>query len=62
LKKVNVYATLILSGSKSGKLYDWQNYIGLVGTPEYNLSKYLDNLIKPYIPDTYLLKSTDDFY
>jgi len=33
----------------------------MVGTPEYNLAKYLDNLIKPCISDTYLLKSTDDF-
>ena len=33
----------------------------MVGTPEYKLAKYLDNLIKPHIPDTYLLKSTDDF-
>ena len=33
----------------------------MVGTREYKLAKYLDNLIKPHIPDTYLLKSTDDF-
>ena len=29
--------------------------------PEYELSKFLDNFIKPYIPDRYLLKSTDHF-
>ena len=33
----------------------------MVGTPEYKLAKYLDNLIKPLIPNTSLLKSTDDF-
>ena len=33
----------------------------MLGTPEYNLAKYLDQLIKPYIPDTYFLRSTDDF-
>ena len=33
--------------------------VSMVGTSEYNLAKYLDQLIKPYIPDTYLLQSTD---
>ena len=35
--------------------------VSMIGTPEYELSKFLDNLIKPYIPDKYLLKSTDHF-
>ena len=35
--------------------------VSMVGTPEYNLAKYLDQLIKPYIPDMYLLWSTDNF-
>ena len=34
--------------------------VSMVGTPEYNLAKYLDQLIKPYISDKYLLRSTDD--
>ena len=33
----------------------------MVDPPEYNLAKYLDNVIKPYIPDTHLLRSTEDF-
>ena len=33
----------------------------MFGTPEYELAKYLDNLIKPHIPDTYLLRSTENF-
>ena len=71
LKKVYGYTTLIPSGTKPGKLYGLAKVLKdntplrpvvyMVGTPEYKLAKYLDNLIKPLIPDTYLLKSTDDF-
>ena len=35
--------------------------VSMIGTPEYKLPKYVDNLIKPYIPNPYLLKSTGDF-
>ena len=35
--------------------------VSMVGTSKYNLAKYLGQLIKPYIPDSYLLQSTDDF-
>ena len=35
--------------------------VSMVGTPEYKLAKYLDNLIKPQISDTYLLRSTENF-
>ena len=35
--------------------------VSKIGTPEYKLAKYLVSLINPHIPDTYLLKSTDDF-
>ena len=71
LRKVDGYTTLIPSGSKPGKLYGLakvhkdntplQPIVSMVGTHEYKLAKYLDNLLKPHIPDTYLLKSTDDF-
>ena len=71
LRKVDGYTTLIPSGSKPGKLYGLAKVhkdntplrpvVSMVGTPEYKLAKYLDNLIKPHIPDTYLLKSTDNF-
>ena len=72
LKKIDGYAALIPSGSKPGKLYGLAKVhkdnpllrpvVSMVGTPEYKLAKYLDILMKPLIPDTYLLKSTDDFY
>ena len=71
LNKVNDFEKLIPVGSKPGKLYGMAKVhmdqvplrpvVSMVGTPEYNLAKYLDQLIKPYIPDTYLLRSTDDF-
>ena len=35
--------------------------VSMIGTPEYNIAKFLDNLIKSYTPDRYLLKSTDHF-
>ena len=71
LRKVDGYTTLIPSGSKPGKLYGLAKVhkdntplrpvVSMVGTPEYKLAKYLDDLIKPHISYTYLLKSTDDF-
>ena len=33
--------------------------VSMVNTPEYALAKYLDNMIKPYLPQTRMLKSTD---
>ena len=70
-KKVTNYQELILSGSQPGKLYGiakvhktnvpLRPVVPTVGTPEYKLAKYLDNLIKPHIPDTYLLRSTENF-
>ena len=35
--------------------------VSMVGTPKYKLAKYLDNVIKPHIPDAYLLRSTENF-
>ena len=71
MKKIEGYAKLIPSGSKPGKLYGQAKVhksnvplrpvVSMVDTPEYNLAKYLDNMIKPYIPDTHLLRSTEDF-
>ena len=61
---------MIPSRSKPGKLYGQAKVhksnvplrpvVSMVDTPEYNLAKYLDNMIKPYIPDTHLLRSTED--
>ena len=33
----------------------------MIGTPEYQLAKFLDSIIKNYIPDSYMLHSTDHF-
>ena len=33
----------------------------MIGTPEYKLAKFLDDLIKSHIPGTYLLKFTQEF-
>ena len=35
--------------------------VSVVGTAEYYLARFLHNLIKPHLPDTYLLKSTSRF-
>jgi len=35
--------------------------VAMINTPEYKMSKYLDNFIKPNIPNRYMLKSTSDF-
>ena len=33
----------------------------MINTPEYNLAKFLDKLIKPYLPKQYILNSTSHF-
>ena len=33
----------------------------MIGIPEYQLAKFLDSTIKNYIPDSYMLHSTDHF-
>ena len=33
----------------------------MVNTPEYNISKYLDNLLKPLVPSEFSVKSTYEF-
>ena len=62
---------LMPTGSQCGKLYGlckvhksnfpMRPVVSMIGTPEYQLAKYLDNLIKPNIPDTYMLTSTKNF-
>ena len=63
--------TLIPSGSSPGMLYGMAKahkstvplrpVMSMVGTAECKLAEFLDNLIKPLQPDTYLLKSTSQF-
>ena len=33
----------------------------MIGTPEYQLAKFLDSIIKNYIPDSYMLHSANRF-
>ena len=33
----------------------------MVGKPKYTLAKFTDTIIQPYIPDTHLINSTNDF-
>ena len=64
-------ANLILSRSSPGKLYgtvkvhkpnfSLRPAVSMVNMPEYALAKFLDNMIKPYLPQTRIPKSTDHF-
>ena len=63
--------SLIPTGSKPGKLYGLINVhkiynparpvVSMIGTPEYKLARFLDSVIKPSIPDKYMLSSTNYF-
>ena len=44
---------------KSGKPV--RPIVSMVNTPEYRLAKYLDNIIKPFIPAKYSITSNTDF-
>ena len=65
LKKVQGWEDLNLSGSKPGKLYGMTKVykpdvplrpvVSMMNSPEYKLAIFLDGLIKPYIPDRFLL-------
>ena len=66
-----IYLNLLPSGSVPGRLYGkakihktgcpLRPVTSMINTPEYNLAKWLDSLIKPYIPDRYSLSSTSSF-
>ena len=59
------------SGSVPGKLYGRikipkkgypaQPVVSMINTAEQQLAKFMDRLIKPYIPNQYMLDSTQDF-
>ena len=34
----------------------------MIGTPEYKLAKFLDSIIKLYIPDSYIIQSSEEFF
>ena len=62
---------LILKGSSPGKMYGLikvhknnnpaRPVISMIGTLEHQLSKFFDSIIKNYIPDSYMLHSTEHF-
>ena len=68
---VNVYDKLVPSGSQPGKIYGLckvhkdnnplRPVVSMISTAEYELAKYLDCVIKPHIPSTYMLNSTRSF-
>ena len=33
----------------------------MIGTPEYKLETFLDSIIKSYIPDSYIIQSSEEF-
>ena len=69
--EVDLKNKLIPVGSKPAKLYGlckvhksnhpMRPVVSMIGTPEYELTKFIDSIIKPNIPDTFMLKSTNDF-
>ena len=70
--KVNqqTYSRLYPSGGVPGKLYGaakvhkddtpLRPVVSMIGTPQYHLAKYLDQLIRPYVPNEHVLQSTYD--
>ena len=67
----SIYSTLLPTGSIPGKLYGLAKVHKkncplrpvncMIGTPEYELAKFIDGVIKPYIPNEYTVNSTDHF-
>ena len=67
----NVIKQLLPCGSVPGKLYGLvkvhkpnnplRPVVSMIGTPEYQLAKWLDSYIKPNICSTYMLNSTANF-
>ena len=62
----NLNQKLVPSGSAPGKIYSLvkvhrienslRPVVSIVGTPEHLLAKFLDKIIKPYIPINYMLE------
>ena len=67
----NVIDQVIPSGSSPGKLYGrikihkkgnlTRPVVSMINTSKYNLAKFFDKLIKPYLPKQYILDSTSHF-
>ena len=66
-----IFSKIYPSGSQPGKIYGLckvhkkdhplRPVVSMIGTAEYSLAKYLDSVIKPCIPDKYMLQSTASF-
>ena len=64
-------ANLTQTGCQPGKLYGQvkvhkpghplRPVVSMIGTPEYELAKFLDTFIKPNIPNDFMLSSTSEF-
>ena len=67
----SIFSRILPSGSRPGALYGLAKVhkaniplrpvISMTGTAQYHLAKYLDDVIKPSIPATFMLSSTSDF-
>ena len=67
----DVVEQLIPSGSYPGKLYGRikvhkkdnpaRPVVSAINTPKYELAKFLNRLIKPYIPNKFMLDSLQEF-
>ena len=67
----DVFNSIIPNGSLPGAIYELAKVhkpniplrpvISMVGTAQYNLARYLDSIIKPVIPNNFMLSSTIDF-
>ena len=64
----SITSKIVSTGSAPGKLYGTikvhkqgnpaRPVVSMIDTPEYNLAKFLDQIIKPYIPNQFMLDST----
>ena len=67
----DIYETIFPNGCHPGALYGLAKVhkpncplrpvVSMIGTPQYNLGKYLDSIIKPVIPSQHMLSSTNEF-
>ena len=65
-----IIRSLIPSENNSGKLYGLikvhkegnpaRRVVSIIGTPEYKLAKVLDSIIKPYIPESYIIQRSEE--
>ena len=66
-----IVKSLLSSGTNPGKLYELvkvhengnsiRPVVSMINSPEYKLAKFLDSLIKPYMPEAKMIQSTDEF-